>query len=292
MVEQTSFLISKWLVCPVCKGELVFATGLIACEACHILFPQSRQDCFDLLPQNWLTSRWKGWETRQAEMEKWYGDLVETPALAITSFKEDYSPFARALETLSGSILDVGGGSGIARHYLPHATTYIVIDPCLDWLKARWSSLAGAFPCLANKPLFVHGLGEHLPFPSGVFDAVLAFWSLNHAGDPRLVFQEVSRVLRPGGRFLAVLEDMVPSLGDILRRMLSGGICHGVGFLRAKYRLLLRGFLFGRSWPLQRDHARIHESDIRSWASPLFHVKERIWRGDYLTFEFILKGSQ
>lgn len=46
-------------------------------------------------------------------------------------------------------------------------------------------------------------VGELLPFPDGSFDACLSNWVLEHVEDPETHLQEVSRVLRPGGRYLA-----------------------------------------------------------------------------------------
>ena len=48
----------------------------------------------------------------------------------------------------------------------------------------------------------VVGSGESLPFESGVFDVVASAWVLEHLDHPGLVFSEVRRVLRPGGRFV------------------------------------------------------------------------------------------
>lgn len=46
------------------------------------------------------------------------------------------------------------------------------------------------------------GLGESLPYPDNTFDIVIADNVLEHLANPMLVFSEVNRVLKPGGRFL------------------------------------------------------------------------------------------
>jgi len=48
----------------------------------------------------------------------------------------------------------------------------------------------------------VAGAGEALPFADSVFDVVASAWVLEHLEHPGLVFAEVQRVLRPGGRFV------------------------------------------------------------------------------------------
>lgn len=49
------------------------------------------------------------------------------------------------------------------------------------------------------------GLAEKLPFSGGVFDAVIFVVSLQFVGDFRAALEESSRVLRPGGRIVAML---------------------------------------------------------------------------------------
>ena len=83
-------------------------------------------------------------------------------------------------------------------------------------LTPRWQELTHRFPALTDRQVFVRGVGEHMPFRSATFDAVVAFWSLNHVGDPGRVVQEIGRVLRSGGRLLLVLEDMEPRWRDLL----------------------------------------------------------------------------
>jgi SAM-dependent methyltransferase len=70
-------------------------------------------------------------------------------------------------------------------------------------------------------------LNEPLPCESGAFDAVLAVDALPHLRDRQALFREVTRVLRPGGRFLftdpGVLTGAVSS-DEIHRRTLHGSM--------------------------------------------------------------------
>lgn len=168
------------------------------------------------------------------------------------------------------------------RHYLPYNSFYVTVEPSLEWLRREWSALDQRFPCQTILQ-FVRGLGECLPFATGRFDSVLSFWSLNHASRPQQVFREVGRVLRPGGRFLMVLEDMPPCWGDIVSaKFIKNNIS-------LTTRMLIRKlyYIFGDDeWPLQSDHIRIREVDLLRWASNNFDMLRRYWMNQYLTFEF------
>jgi ubiquinone/menaquinone biosynthesis C-methylase UbiE len=50
--------------------------------------------------------------------------------------------------------------------------------------------------------LKVRGNINDLPFPDSYFDLVTANMVVEHLADPREQFQEVNRILKPGGRFL------------------------------------------------------------------------------------------
>jgi SAM-dependent methyltransferase len=55
----------------------------------------------------------------------------------------------------------------------------------------------------------IHDLNHNpqLPFPAGVFDAVLNTVSVDYLTKPVEIFQEVSRVLKPGGLFLVIFSN-------------------------------------------------------------------------------------
>lgn len=56
----------------------------------------------------------------------------------------------------------------------------------------------------------VIGDGEHLPFRDGVFDGVVLDAVIEHLARPRLVVDEVRRVLKPGGTVLAQVPFLYP----------------------------------------------------------------------------------
>jgi SAM-dependent methyltransferase len=268
------------LVCPLCKGGLDLADEMIRCAKGHLQIPQTRSDCVDLLPRELMPVDRGRWTERQVSMMQWYRDLLATRGCAAACFETDYRPYSALLGTLAGRVLDVGGGNGVVRHYLRDGAEYVLLEPELAWLDAPPADLVDRFPCLATPACFVRGIGEYMPFAEVSFDAVLSFWSLNHAVDPPAVIAEAARVLRPGGLLLLVLEDMLPrwrDLGtaDVLRRR-----------PRRAVRLVgqkLGTTLLGRPWPLQPDHVRLTESQLRSWTRGLFEMTERRWVNTYLT---------
>jgi SAM-dependent methyltransferase len=276
------------LACPRCAGSLAWRPPVIRCTACEVEFRQTRDDCVDLLASEAAVGESEpGWADRQQEMEAWYRDMVGTD-WSRACFANDYGPFAPLLERYAGTILDLGGGVGVTRHFLRAHSRYVVVDPSTMWLGAEWGTLADAFPCLATPPAFVRGTGEALPFRRGVFDVVLAFWTINHAADPARMFAEVSRVLKRGGVFLVVLEDMEPRWRDVVRPTIRARGAREV--VRVAGRKLAAA-LPGGAWPLQHDHIRIREQDLRAWSAAGFDTARRAWIGDYLTYEYVARSA-
>lgn len=270
------------LVCPVCKGELEFAPQSLRCRACGSPFHQASDSWVNLLPPQ--PDSGGEWAARQQEMESWYDGILANPDAAIRAFNYEYAPYQPLLADLSGRVLDLGGGNGLVRHFLPPAVDYVSLDPSLAWFGRSWQGLAAAFPCL-NLPLaFVRGVGEYLPFRDHAFTAALAFWSLNHTHRPATVIQEVYRVLEPGGRLVLVLEDMEPRWHDLayFRHQYQESGRQG---LQSSLLLKARCSVGQAVWPLQQDHLRVREVGLGRWCAGKFAVVRRGWFGQFLTFD-------
>jgi SAM-dependent methyltransferase len=97
--------------------------------------------------------------------------------------------------------LDIGAGTKIHDGWL---------EPTQDELASRAQLLIGcdvmAEHLRSNSFLTaaVSADAETLPFAAGSFDIVTANMVLEHLEHPRRVFQEIARVLAPGGRFVFV----------------------------------------------------------------------------------------
>jgi ubiquinone/menaquinone biosynthesis C-methylase UbiE len=104
----------------------------------------------------------------------------------------------------AASLLDVGCGTGrllrLAAQFYPLA---VGLDPCLDMIEA------GRRRDPSASPLFVCGVAERLPFPTGTFDVVTSTLSLRHWQDPMSGLRELARVLSEAGTL--VIADAQPS---------------------------------------------------------------------------------
>jgi SAM-dependent methyltransferase len=250
-------------VCPHCHGALTIDAGGATCSGCRTSIPRHGE----LLDFRGPAADERGWADRQRLMTSWYEELHADPQAEARCYDADYEPLRELLQAVTGRVLDLGGGSGVARGYLRDDVVYVNLEPSPEWP----APAAGAF---------VLGVGEQLPFADGSFDAVLSLWSLNHAADPAAVVAEARRVLRPGGRLIMVLEDMRPRWSDLAQAPFGDGS-------RPRARSVVKRMLAGlglRPWPLQPDHTRLRERDLLRWLDGAA-IESRAWRGRYLTFD-------
>ena len=267
-------------MCPVCNAHLQSTNRALACVGCRRAWPQTA-DFADVFVND-QTPPGSRWAQRQDLMAASYRDLIADPPHAVRAYHHDFDPYVAPLSACSGRILDIGGGNGLVRHFLPPDVDYVSLDPCTEWLEESWDVLGEDFPCLRQPLQFVRGVAEHIPFADGSYDVVLAFWSLNHCADPQRSLCEIARVLRPGGRCLLVLEDVEPAWRDIL----NGSYRDWRSWSRRRCALeKCKAVLIG--WPLQSDHLRIRETDVARWGGGLFSTIHRAWHGSYLTLDCV-----
>jgi ArsR family transcriptional regulator len=110
-------------------------------------------------------------------------------------------------------LLDVGTGTGRMLEVLgPHVEHAVGVDLSREMLAVARANLARAH--LANCSIR-QGDMYQLPLPGASFDAVVIHQVLHYAERPQRAIAEAARVLRPGGRLIAV--DFAPHALEFLR---------------------------------------------------------------------------
>lgn len=123
-------------------------------------------------------------------------------ALSMTVGRSGDAKFAAGVTGLTArdAVLDVGCGPGVAaRHAASLGAQVTGLDPAPVMLRT-----ARALSLLSRRVQWVEGVAESLPLPD---DSVTVLWSLacvHHWPDLPTGLREAARVLRPGGRFLAL----------------------------------------------------------------------------------------
>ena len=128
-------------------------------------------------------------------------DVVDAlPDVAVESFAGVGNPFSpRRLEP-GERVVDVGSGAGldslVASSLVGETGEVIGVDMTPEMLA---KSRANAELVGARNVEFREGLAEKLPVDTGWADVVISNGVLNLCADKRAVFEEIWRVLRPGG---------------------------------------------------------------------------------------------
>jgi ubiquinone/menaquinone biosynthesis C-methylase UbiE len=162
---------------------------------------------------------------------------------------EEWGATRQLLPSKPGIAVDLGAGRGIASYALVQAGwSVIAIEPdagntvgrgAIGQLRERGNSKIEVLP----------GTAEAILLGDATADLVYARAVLHHTSDMRKACREVARVLKPGGRFLAVREHVVDHPEDEAI-FLSGHELHA---------------LYGgeRAWPLATYLEAIEQSGLR-----------------------------
>lgn len=153
---------------------------------------------------------------QQDLVEACYYDLPTINAAKRFEQSEEWLAVKKLLAScLPGKVLDIGAGNGVSSFSFAKAGCAVTaIEPDL-------SSTVGleAIRTLAEG----HNLniqatqaqGEAIPFPSNTFDIVYGRQVLHHARDLKQLCIEASRVLKPGGIFIATREHVISTSKDL-----------------------------------------------------------------------------
>jgi SAM-dependent methyltransferase len=128
-------------------------------------------------------------------------DVVDAlPDRAVESFAGVGNPFELRRLQPGEQVVDVGSGAGfdsfVAADQVGNTGRVVGVDMTLEMLKkSRETADALGFAHVE----FREGLAESLPVEDGWADAVISNGVINLCADKRAVFDEIRRVLRPGG---------------------------------------------------------------------------------------------
>lgn len=132
-----------------------------------------------------------------------YSDSVvgAMPDAAVESFAGVANPFSTQAMAAGERVVDAGSGAGfdcfVAAHQVGPQGRVIGVD-MLDEMLDR--SRAAARQMGLGQVDFRQGLIEDMPVEDGWADAVISNGVINLCADKKQAFQEIWRVLRPGGR--------------------------------------------------------------------------------------------
>jgi phosphatidylethanolamine/phosphatidyl-N-methylethanolamine N-methyltransferase len=107
-----------------------------------------------------------------------------------------------AAERIGGRILEVGVGTGISLPDYARSNTLVGVDisePMLRKAQERVTELG-----LTNVEQLAVMDAEHLSFPDGSFDVVVAQYVITTVPNPEATLDEFARVLKPGGEIVLV----------------------------------------------------------------------------------------
>jgi len=127
--------------------------------------------------------------------------VAALPDVAVESFAGVANPFSIAEISAGERVVDIGSGAGfdsfVAADLVGTGGSVVGIDMTTEMLDKSRST---AEQLGLSHVEFREGLGEEMPVPDGWADVVISNGVFNLCADKQAVFDEVMRVLRPGGR--------------------------------------------------------------------------------------------
>ncbi len=143
-------------------------------------------------------------------------------AWALAHLNKKYEKFVaehkrRLFATLSGTVLEIGPGTGAnLQHFPKDRIRWIGVEPN----PFMYPYLREEAARLGMQIKIQNGAAESLPVPDSSQDAVVSTLVLCCVTEPQLSLKEVLRVLKPGGQFVFI-EHVAAPRGTWLRRLQS-----------------------------------------------------------------------
>lgn len=127
-------------------------------------------------------------------------ELNNVPASVLESFAGVGCPFKAKVIQQGDTILDVGSGSGTDMYIAAFKTGINGKVYGLDMTDAMIEKARANFSALNIENIsIIKGNAESIPLPNNMVDVVTSNGVINLVPDKQLAFQEIYRVLKPGG---------------------------------------------------------------------------------------------
>ncbi|MDP2759246.1 MAG: class I SAM-dependent methyltransferase [Sideroxyarcus sp.] len=197
-----------------------------------------------------------GQQDKFAETAFW--DRVARQRVYAAFDKDEYEAIIDAVwgANMEGShIADIGSASGVSAALFAargaHVTGIEIAPELVAQARELWRDYA-------ERIEFVVGDAEHLELPDASLDAVFFGGVLHHIPQLEKVYDEAMRVLKPGGKFVAI----EPNRGDLLE-LIEWGVAdlrgkltpneYPIDPLAMKDDLRAAGFTTSRFWTVRHD---------------------------------------
>ncbi len=195
-------------------------------------------------------------------------------------------------EKVTGSVLDIGAGRGISSYALAKDGWQVTaLEP--DNSNIVGSGAIKQLAAEANLQIELsEECGESLPFDNNSFDLVFARQVLHHARNLSQFCNEIYRVMKPGGLFIATREHVISRQKDLQRFLKAHPLHHLYGGENA-YTLSTYKFALLKSG-LRISHVLgPYESDINLFPDNTHELRKRLLKrikfpiSDFL-FKFVV----
>jgi ubiquinone/menaquinone biosynthesis C-methylase UbiE len=140
------------------------------------------------------------------------------PLLALGELRGMKKRRARVLAAAEGRVLEIGAGTGLNLPHYPDAVRELVATEPVEPMAQALERHAQRY----ERPIeVVRAPAEELPFPDDSFDSAISTMVLCTVDDADRAIAELRRVLRPGGRLLAIehLPSESPRWAAVQRRL-------------------------------------------------------------------------
>ena len=208
--------------CPGCAGDLELAGGSLACRACGHAFGVEGDIPLLFWPNQWEADRADVTDAVKAFYEATpFPNYDEFDSVGSLIRKAREGLFAKLLDDQvppGARVLECGCGTGQLTNFLSIANrTVFGTDLCLNSLKLGEEFRAKSQ--LVNAHFLQMNLFRPC-FRTGSFDLVVSNGVLHHSSDPRLGYETIAKLARPGGYVLIGLYHRYGRLITDFRRAL------------------------------------------------------------------------